>query len=170
MLVYLIRHGKANAPHGEYPNDDLRPLTEEGKQDVLRLAMIWRKMGIEFDKLVTSPLVRARQTAELIAQAYDWNYEVTEREALGHMFSVDGVIDMLDRFPGRKKIALVGHNPDLSTLATAFVKGARTPCVDFKKSAIMGLGFLGTAAVGNGSVLFYLPPEILRPLFADVII
>lgn len=168
MLVYLIRHGKAGSPPGEYHDDDLRLLTEEGKQETTRLATIWKKMGIEFDKLISSPLLRARQTAEIIAQVYDWNYEITERESMGHMFSVDGVISMLDTFPGKKKVALVGHNPDLSTLAAAFVKGTMTPCVDFKESAIMGINFLGAPSVGNGALLFYMPPEILRPLFADV--
>ena len=103
MQVFIVRHGKADALPGEYPDDNLRPLTEAGKEEMYQFALIWKKMGIVFDKLVSSPLVRARQTAEMIALAYGWKNKIAEEDALGHDYSVGNVLSMLNKFHGKKK-------------------------------------------------------------------
>ena len=167
MQVFIVRHGKADALPGEYPDDSLRPLTEAGKEEMYQFALIWKKMGIVFDKLVSSPLVRARQTAEMIAKAYGWKNKIAEEDALGYDYSVGNVLSMLNKFHGKKEIALVGHNPDLCELASALLSGSNAAGVDFKKSAIMGINFMGAPYPGSGYLKFYLPPKILRPLIEE---
>ena len=166
MILYLIRHGKAH-PSTETNPDDLRPLTEDGKIELLKIAKVWREMGIVFDKILTSPIFRAKETAKIIAEVYEWTGSIEESNVLGHEFHVEGVIAKLKTLKGKKKIALVAHNPDLGILASAFLGCDASPCVDFEKNAIMGIKFAGVPASGTGSLQFYLPPNFLRRFFEE---
>jgi phosphohistidine phosphatase len=111
--------------------------------------------------------LRAKDTAKIIADAYDWKGSIDEKDVLGHDFFIDGVLSMLDGIRGKKKIALVGHNPDISTLASVLMGCDTATCVDFKKNAIMGIDFLGAPAVSAGTLQFYLDPTFLRRFFEE---
>lgn len=165
MEVILIRHAKAgNRDPNTWPNDDKRPLTPQGVEEQHEAARVMRRMGVRFDFLVTSPLLRARQTAEAIAEAYRWEEPPLESEALGHGYSVAAVVKLLAKFPPDSHVALVGHEPDLSHLAAALVGPDGATRIVLKKSGVIGIEFEGAAEVGAGTLVYHLKPGHLRKL------
>lgn len=163
MDVILIRHAKAgNRDPNTWPNDDDRPLTVEGQAEHRAVTRAAKKMGVKFDFLVTSPLKRARETAEIVAAAYRWPEEPQVAAELGHGYSVDAVVKLLAKFPPSGRVALVGHEPDFSELATALIGGKSGLGLAIKKSGIVGVRFDGPAEVGAGTLLYLLKPSQLR--------
>ena len=73
MEIILIRHAKAESRDANtWPDDDVRPLTAEGRAEQRAATRAMKKMGIKFDFLVTSPLLRARETTDIVAKGYRW--------------------------------------------------------------------------------------------------
>ncbi len=161
--VVLIRHAKAgNRDPNTWPDDDERPLTAEGQAEHRAVMRAAKKMGVKFDFLVTSPLKRARETADIVAQAYRWPEEPQVAAELGHGYSVAAVVKLLAKFPPSSRVALVGHEPDLSELLTALIGGKTGLGVQLKKSGIAGVRFDGPADAGHGTLLFLLKPSQMR--------
>ena len=93
MEVILIRHAKAeNRDPNSWPDDDLRPLTAEGRAEQRSAARAMKQMGIKFDFLVTSPLLRAKETVDIVAKAYRWPEAPQVAEELGHGYAVGAVV------------------------------------------------------------------------------
>jgi phosphohistidine phosphatase len=165
MQVILIRHAKAETRDaGTWPDDDLRPLTAEGQAEQRAAARAMKKMGIKFDFLITSPLLRASQTAEIVATAYRWPEPPQVAQELGHGYAVGAVVKLLGKFPPDASVALVGHEPDLSNLAGAFISRSGDVNLAVKKSGVVGIEFDGQAESGKGTLLFHLKPGHLRKL------
>ncbi len=165
MEAILIRHAKAeNRDPNSWPDDDVRPLTAEGRAEQRAAVRAMRKMGIKFDFLVTSPLLRAKETAELVAKGYRWTEAPQVAEELGHEYSVGAVVKLLAKFPPNATVALVGHEPDFSHLAAALISKSGDVNIAFKKSGVLGVEFDGPAEAGKGVLLFHLKPSHLRKL------
>lgn len=165
MKLMLIRHAKAGEPDGrKYPDDRLRPLTEEGRKEHRLVARLLRKMSIDFDHLLTSPLVRARETAEITAQELKHSGAFEETALLGQEFSIDGVITTLSRYSTNVTVGCVGHEPYLGLLAAALLHREGNLSIHFKKSAILGLEFDGQPSRGKGKLLFFYRPKELVSL------
>jgi phosphohistidine phosphatase len=163
MEVILIRHAKAeNRDPNSWPDDDLRPLTAEGRAEQRAAARAMKKMGIKFGFLVTSPLLRARETAELVAKEYRWPEPPQVAEELGHGYEVGAVTKLLAKFPPDSAVALVGHEPDFSRLAAALVTETGELNIAVKKSGVVGIEFDGPAESGKGTLLYHLKPSHLR--------
>jgi phosphohistidine phosphatase len=167
MDVILIRHAKAGSRDpNSWPNDDDRPLTVEGQAEHRAVMRAARKMGVKFDFLVTSPLKRARETADLVSSVYRWPEEPQVAAELGHGFSVAAVVKLLAKFPPSSCVALVGHEPDFSELATALIGGKTGLGFQIKKSGIACVRFEGPAEAGAGTLLYLLKPSQLRKIGA----
>ena len=165
MEIILVRHAKAEARDpNSWPDDDQRPLTEEGRVEQRAAARAMRKMGIKCDFLVTSPLLRARQTAEIVAKSYRWQEPPQVAAELGHGYAVDAVIKLLAKFPPGATVALVGHEPDLSSLTGALVTANGGLQIAVKKSGVVGIEFDGPPEASKGTLLFHLKPSHLRKL------
>jgi len=165
MDVILIRHAKAEARDANtWPDDDLRPLTAEGRAEQRAASRAMKKMGIKFDFLVTSPLLRARETADLVAKGYRWTEEPQVAEEMGHEYSVGAVVKLLAKFPPDASVALVGHEPDLSDLASALISKNCDVRIAVKKSGVVCVEFDGQAEAGKGTLLYHLKPSHLRKL------
>jgi phosphohistidine phosphatase len=165
MDVILIRHGKAgNRDPNSWPDDDDRPLTAEGQAEHRAVTRAAKKMGIKFDFLVTSPLKRARETADIVADVYRWPEEPQVAAELGHGYSVSAVVKLLAKFPPTSRVALVGHEPDFSELATALIGGKTGLGLQLKKSGMAGIRFEGPAESGAGLLLYLLKPSHLRKM------
>ncbi|NJR66983.1 MAG: phosphohistidine phosphatase SixA [Leptolyngbyaceae cyanobacterium CRU_2_3] len=137
--LYLIRHGIAGE-HGTYANDDERPLTEEGRSKTKQVAKRLYELGIRFDLIQTSPLVRAQQTAEILQAAKLSNtLEVVNDLAPGGDFEnwTQGLQQWQQQ--GGKKLAIVGHEPNLGTWAERLVWGEVRHRLVVKKAGIIGL-------------------------------
>lgn len=120
MRVTLIRHGIAvdNTPEG---GDGDRPLTAEGRAQVSRVAARLRRRGVRFDVLITSPLVRATQTAERFADLLQSGGSVDVSRALLPDEDPARATALLAPLPSGARVALVGHQPQMARLAAALL-------------------------------------------------
>ncbi len=165
MEIILVRHAKAEARDANsWPDDDQRPLTAEGRAEQRAAARAMKKMGIKFDFLLTSPLLRARETADLLARGYRWSEAPQVVEELGHGYAVGAVVKLLAKFPPASTVAMVGHEPDLSDLTGALTTKDGRLSIAVKKSGVVGIEFDGPAEAGKGTLLFHLKPGHLRKL------
>jgi phosphohistidine phosphatase len=161
----LIRHAKAGTRDpNSWPDDGKRPLSPQGREEQRAAARLMKRMGVQFNFLVTSPLVRARQTADIIAEAYQWSEPPQEAEVLGHGCTAQGVVKLLSKFPPDATVALVGHEPELSQVAAALIGRSGDAQISLKKSGVIGIRFEGSPAVGAGMLTFLLKPGHLRKL------
>jgi phosphohistidine phosphatase len=158
--LYLIRHGVAEAQGDAWPDDTKRPLTDEGMSRLRRGARSLAALGVSFDVVLTSPLVRTKQTADIVAGAFDPRPPIVTADALAPGGSVQAVLADLDRQSRRKRIALVGHEPGIGELA-ARLAGSRHP-FEFKKGAVCRIDVETLPAAGPGTLRWFLTPKILR--------
>jgi len=165
MEIILIRHAKAESRDANtWPDDDVRPLTAEGRAEQRAATRAMKKMGIKFDFLVSSPLLRARETTDIVAKGYRWAEAPQVADELGHGYSPGAVVKLLAKFPPSAVVALVGHEPDLSDLTAALVTKDGRLNIAVKKSGVVGIEFDGPAEAGKGTLLFHLKPGHLRKL------
>jgi len=163
MDLLLIRHAEAGERDpNTWPDDDLRPVSADGQRKQLAAAEGMKRLGLEFDFLVTSPLLRARQTAEIVAQVFDWKEPPLADDALGHGCTVAAVVKLLGKFPPSSTVALVGHEPAFSRMAAALVGRTGDASLRLRKSGIIGVAFDGPAEAGKGRLEFLLKPGHLR--------
>lgn len=126
MKIYFLRHGKSMARVTWHDDDDLRPLTPEGADLMRREAVHIRQMGLVPDVIVTSPLTRARQTAEIVAAEFGVaGTRLVEDERLADGFDRERLTEIIDTHSGAKSIMLVGHEPDFSATVSKVIGGGR---------------------------------------------
>lgn len=138
IRVYLVRHGIAADPAPGEP-DDSRPLTAKGRRRFRRAARAFARLGEKVDQLFTSPLVRAVQTAEILARSLGQD-EVGVLEELRSGAPIPGLFSALDaRIEDGEGVALVGHDPQMSRLVAALARLQSTEDarIDFRKGAIV---------------------------------
>jgi phosphohistidine phosphatase len=160
--LYLIRHGVAEERGEAWPDDTRRPLTEEGISRLKKAARGLVRLGVEFDVILTSPLVRARQTAEIFAAAYTTRPPIVLLESLTPDGSPQAVMTDLEKHARRARMALVGHEPGIGELA-ARLFGSRRP-IEFKKGAVCRVDIESLPAAGPGKLKWFLTPRIMREL------
>src|SRR6185503_1238230 len=109
--LYLIRHGIAEERGEAWPDDAKRPLTEEGIARLRKSARGLARLGVSFDAILTSPLVRARQTADAVASAFEVRPHIVAAESLASGGTYQAVLADLEKQSRRSHIAVVGHEP-----------------------------------------------------------
>lgn len=157
--LYLVRHGIAEERGPAWPDDTLRPLTERGQKRFARAAAGFVRLEDAPDLILTSPLVRARQTAELLSLAAD-GVSVERMDALSPDGPAAAILAKLRR-TGAERVALVGHEPDLGHLA-AILLGASRP-LPFKKGGICRID-VEWRREAKGTLVWFLSPAALRRL------
>jgi phosphohistidine phosphatase len=160
--LYLIRHGLAGE-HGSYSNDHERPLTEEGKQKTRQVADRLLSLGLNFDLILTSPLVRAQQTANILLKA-GLSQQLQEVSYLAPGGNIDTWVEWLrsQNQSENLRLALVGHEPGLSEWAETLLWGKSSGAFELKKAGIIGLTLPKEGSpVGNSSLFWLTPPRFL---------
>lgn len=159
MHVYFIRHGKAVEPGaaGEWE----RPLSQAGAEEMMRIAQRLRSLGLYCDHLWTSPLARARQTAELLCAA-----GVAETAAVASFLQPGGsfseLVAVLEGNRGQESLGLVGHLPDLPRFAEILLWGRPTGALAMQPGGVIGVEINDGAALDGGGILFWLTsPRLL---------
>ena len=160
--LYLIRHGIAAERGENYPDDTKRPLTAEGIQKLRREGKALVSLDVSFDVILTSPLVRTRQTAETIASVFRTAPPIINVQALAPGGTHNAIVDELSRQHRRHHIAIVGHEPGIGELA-ARLMGLRR-ALDFKKGAICRIDVAALPPAGPGQLRWFLTPRILRKI------
>lgn len=160
--LYLIRHGiAADLQEGE--SDEARSLTDEGHRKTKQVAKRLRKLDIDFDLIVTSPLLRARQTAAIL-QAVGLSAKIEESQYLAPDGDLESWLSWLGewRQAGGSSLALVGHQPDLANWAERLVWGEARERLVLKKAGVIGLQLPEAESPVGRCLLFMLaPPKLL---------
>jgi phosphohistidine phosphatase len=166
MQLLVIRHAIAEdreefAQSGE--TDDDRPLTVFGKRRMRRNSRGLRRIAPRIDVLAASPLVRADQTARIVAEEYRLE-EVDTVEALRPTGKLRGFLQWLAKQSDDAVVAIVGHDPHLAKLITWLLTGVENETIPLKKGGAALIEFDGKPAAGQGVLQWMLTPSQLRAL------
>jgi phosphohistidine phosphatase len=162
LELYLIRHGVAAERGEDFPDDSKRPLTNAGISRLRKEAKALDGLGVAFDHIITSPLVRTKQTADIFAEALKSKPSVSQSDALAPAGTSTAVVQELAKHMRKGRIALVGHEPNIGELAARLI-GARMP-FEFKKGAICRIDFEVFPPKGMGQLRWFVTPRMLREI------
>ncbi|HKU67300.1 MAG TPA: phosphohistidine phosphatase SixA [Candidatus Baltobacteraceae bacterium] len=157
MKLYFLRHGVAADTDGWKGSDAERPLTDEGRKSMEREAKALANLNLAPDVILTSPLVRAKQTAEIVAGRLHRDDRVIEDVHLAEAFDVNVLGQLLRKHGDAQAVMLVGHEPDFSRTIGELTGGAR---VDLKKGGLARVD-LSDASSTSGELVWLIPPKVL---------
>jgi phosphohistidine phosphatase len=161
MDLFFMRHAEAE-PRQHYADDAQRPLTAQGREQQRLVVRALAPILQPLDHLLSSPLVRARQTADIVADTLQFPGQIEETPVLGADCTVGAVLRLLQRYPRQARLLCVGHEPDMSRLSAIFLDGEGRSTIAFQPGTVISLSFPGHPAPGRGSLRFFLlPTEIL---------
>lgn len=160
--LYLVRHGIASRRGDAWPDDTKRPLTSTGIAKMRNVVQGLRVINVTIDLVLTSPLVRAKQTAELLVQGLKPTPALACLAALAPGVSPLEVAQALGSFRKHRRIALVGHEPGIGELA-GWLVGSRSP-LPFKKGAVCRIDVAALPPSGEGRLTWLAPPRLLKRL------
>lgn len=155
VCIHLLRHAHAGDAFAWAGDDDLRPLTKKGRAQSQRLGAFLDSHGVRPDVIVSSPLVRAQQTAEIVAAALGMTMKTDQR--LNSSFGKNELWELLDELGGREPM-LVGHDPDFSHLLAYLIDAAG---ISMKKGALATVDLKSKLSDGDGQLRWLLPPDLL---------
>ena len=162
MNLYILRHGIAADRGAEYPDDDLRPLTDKGIRRMRREAEGMSAIGVAPDLIISSPLVRAVQTAEIVRDGLDMPHQITVSNALVPEAHPSQIIqELADSHSSLGSVMVVGHEPHMSSLVSYILTGKVSWLIRLKKGALCNMEI---SASGRGQLLWALAPKQLRAL------
>jgi phosphohistidine phosphatase len=161
--LYLVRHAIAAERGPNYPDDRERPLTSEGVSRFKQSVSGLKDLDVELDLVLTSPLVRAKQTADLLVSGIASKPRVEPLDALSPGGRLPSVLEALTKYAKRyRHIALVGHEPELGELAVKLLQSRGE--IEFKKGAVCCIQLDGAMPAGPGILRWHLPPRALRKI------
>jgi phosphohistidine phosphatase len=160
MNVLLVRHARAEE-RALLGRDSRRALTPDGRRRFRQAAKGLYRILPAISLVATSPLVRARQTAEILVDHGDGT-ELVTLAALAPGKSCSAVLAWLKQQADDATVALVGHEPDLGMLAGWLLTGRDASFIEFKKGAMCLIAFAEAPAPGAGRLLWALAPGVLR--------
>jgi phosphohistidine phosphatase len=160
MLLYIVRHAWAeDRDPARFPNDDLRPLTSDGKKRFAKTVKRLVDGGFNPTLVASSPLVRCRETAEIFVKRLEKFARLVELDAL----KPGSDLAELVRWTAEQTdeaIAWVGHAPDVSELAAALI-GDGIPSIRFAKGATAAIEFAAKIAPGKGELNWLATAKLL---------
>jgi len=140
MNLYIIRHAIAiDEGTPEYDNDSERPLSDKGKKKMRQIARGLRALGVDFDLILSSPYLRAKETAEILAEVSRTKADVAFSENLIPMGDPDLLISEINEKYSANSIALIGHEPHLSSLISLLVSDNASLDITLKKGGVCRL-------------------------------
>lgn len=157
MNLYFVRHEKAENTvilGGDFSRD----ITEYGRKRLKNSVKHWKNIINTPDFVITSPLNRAKQTAEIIVSELGIEKKLYEDKKLACGSRVDDIIEIAN-IHGEENIMFVGHEPDISLCISALTAGNYLNC-DVKKGSIAKVSFAGKARLGSGILEYLIPPEV----------
>jgi phosphohistidine phosphatase len=161
--LYIIRHGIAvDRGSAGFSDDSKRPLTADGKKKMKEIMAGLVKAGFDLDWIVTSPLVRARETAQIVAEELGTRVPLDLCDALRPGGSPESLITFLAKHANRKRVLVVGHEPDLSELAARLIGAGRHANLAFKKGGCCLITFLEFPPKSPGQLVWWLTPRLMR--------
>lgn len=164
MMLYILRHAEAEET-AETGGDEARKLTVHGKDRMSDAAAGMRAFGLEFDAILTSPLVRARETAEIVAAEYSNGPPPQVLPALSGGVPPAEAVNALMPFARHDSVLVVGHEPQLSGLVSLLLTGSPDAMqLRFKKGACVALDVPKRFERGGAELRWMLTQRQLRHL------
>ena len=157
MLLDLLRHVDAGDPMAWDGPDGARPISDKGRKQAKRLGDHLRSIGFETEAVITSPKLRAAQTAEIVADRIDMT--VMEDERLAGSLDLETVERILRDAGDPERAMLVGHDPDFSELVSVLCAAAG---VAMRKGALARIEVDRPLHAGGGTLRWLLPPDALK--------
>jgi phosphohistidine phosphatase len=157
MKLYLLRHGKAESRSEWQGRDDDRPLTAAGEEAMRREAKELRDLDLALDVIVTSPLARARRTAEIVAEGLELGGRPVEDDRLAPGFDVGRLEQVLAAHGPADAVMVVGHEPDFSATVAELIGGGE---IVMKKGGLARVDVTAPVA-GGGELVWLLTPPLL---------
>ncbi len=164
MNLYLMRHAIAADPDGNTA-DSLRPLTEKGRSKLAQIAQAMVRLNFHFDLILTSPYLRARQTADLVAKILEIKPNcLVESENLTPMGSGDKLVDEIMAREPVENLLVVGHEPTICQMIGILVAGDASLRIQMKKAGLCKLS-IDKLTYGRCATLEWLltPAHFLAP-------
>ena len=153
MILYFLRHGKAGAPRAS--KDDERELTPKGARTLRAAAPLWRRLNLRPDVVISSPLARALQTAEIFCEAMGGEPIVDDLLRPGASWGQ--LARAMAAHPDARRVMFVGHEPDLSS---AIVELTGAASVRMRKGGLACIEFYGVPEPGGGEIAWLLDPDL----------
>jgi len=160
--LYLIRHAVAEERGDEWPDDAKRPLSDDGSARMRKAARGLDRLGVTLEVVVTSPLVRTKQTAEIVAAAMNPRPPIVAADSLAPGGTYQETIADLEKQSRRTRIAIVGHEPGIGEFAARLI-GSRHS-IPFKKGAVCRIDVDALPPSGPGDLRWMLTTKILRSI------
>jgi phosphohistidine phosphatase len=157
MQLLFLRHGIAEPWETWSDDDEKRPLSAPGRKAMERTAATFVYLGLAPDVIITSPLTRARQTAEIAARGLGMSDRVVLDPRLEPGFDAEALSDILGEHSVSDVLMLVGHEPDFSLTVGSLIGGGRVVC---KKGGLARVD-VDVASPGSGELVWLLPPKDL---------
>ncbi len=157
MKLFFLRHGIAEDAHNGMHDAD-RALTDEGRRQLEQIAQALARIDIRPDVILSSPLTRARQTAEIVAPVLGSPVEIADELRPGCI--LDDLQRLVHRYP-HDTIMLVGHEPDFSSMAARLIN-ADERGIALKKAGLIRIEVDGSLRPGRGRLTALLTPKLLR--------
>ena len=155
MLLYFHRHGKAtDAGAG---GDEARELTTEAVVALRAAARLWRRLNLRPEVVLSSPLLRARQTAEVLVAGLGLPSQPIAVDELRPGAGWGQFARAMARHPDARRVCFVGHEPDLSTVA-GLLTGATS--IRMRAGALLAVEFPGIAEPGAGEIAWLIDPDL----------
>jgi len=164
MKLYLVRHGIAvDRIGGAVLNDFQRPLTDEGKEETKVVAQALKKLNIKPDLVVASPLIRAKQTADIIRDVLSVKEDLKISDALAPGGGASDVYKFLRNscdMRTTEEVVLVGHEPDIGRLAATLIWAGPEVNVPFKKAGVCRIDVPDVPPTMPGTLKWFITPKI----------
>lgn len=167
MNLYFMRHGVAvPADDPAVSQDSERPLTDKGVKRMRRAARGLQHLKIPFEAVLTSPVLRARQTAEIVAATLGMETQLEETSGLAPESTVEHLLFSLTRYQDRKHLLLVGHEPLLSRTMASLLCGSSGKIMEIavRKGSLCRIELDGMPPKGPGILHWFLTSKQLRLL------
>jgi phosphohistidine phosphatase len=162
MLLLLVRHAHAgDRDPDQWPDDRDRPLTDKGRKTQRRVSKALGELGLTPTHVLTSPWLRAAQTAEILISTLNLPEAAVPIDALAAPPDLSRLADDIGEPGSDAIVALVGHSPWIEELAALLLTGQATGLrLDYPKSGVMGID-LARPAAGAGELRFFLRPKMV---------
>ena len=165
MKIYLIRHSNAVDPGTPgYEDDSARPLTEKGRDKMEKIASALKALGIAPDLIVSSPYLRAKETAEILAKGLKYKPDIAFSDALVPMENADRIIGEINEKYSVDELVLVGHEPCLSVLIGTLIAGNPELTINLKNGGVCCLSSDDLHTERKAVLEWLLTPKILSEL------
>ena len=158
MLLHLLRHAHAGDPYAWDGPDAARPLTDKGRSQAERVGRFLHGIGFTSEGVITSPKVRAEETARIVAELLDLPLVIDDR--LAESFDLATVEAILDDHGTPERPVLVGHDPDFSELLAVLCGAVGIP---MRKGAFARIEVERPLVPGTGTLRWLVPPDLLKP-------